>query len=128
MAYQIYSNSAPTLSNVTLNTTYSGAGLYQVTGTGGYTLATGNSNGTWASVVNTGTTTPSIQVKGDAEFEGNVTINGANLAKTLQQIQDRLAILIPDPKLLDKYEALQQAYDHYKLLEALCVEQNNTDK
>ena len=130
MAYQIYSNSAPTLSNVIVNTTYSGAGgggLYQITGTGGYTLATGSSNGTWASV-NTGTTTPSIQVKGDAEFEGNVTINGANLAETLQRIQDRLAILVPDPKLLDKYEALQQAYEHYKILEALCVEQYNPDK
>jgi len=131
MAYQIYSNSVPTLSNLTVNTTYSGAGgsgLYQMTGGHGYTLATGSTNGTWASVVNSGTTTPSIQVKGDAEFEGNVTINGANLAETLQRIQDRLAILVPDPKLLDKYEALQQAYEHYKLLEALCVEQYNTDK
>jgi hypothetical protein len=127
MAYQIYSNSASTLGNVTINP-YQGAGLYQVTGTGGYTLATGSSNSTWASVVTTGTTTPSIQVKGDAEFEGNVTINGANLAETLHRIQDRLAILVPDPKLLDKYEALQQAYEHYKLLEALCVEQYNTDK
>lgn len=130
MAYQIYSNSAATLSNVTLNTTYQGAGLYQVTGTsgsGGYTLATGSSNGTWASI-NTGTTTPSIQVKGNAEFEGKVMINGQDLAETLQTIQARLSILIPDPKLLDKYEALRQAYEHYKTLEALCVEQNNPDK
>lgn len=71
---------------------------------------------------------PSLQVQGDAEFKGNVTINGQNLAETLRGIQDRLAILVPDPKLLDKYEALKQAYDHYKLLEALCVEQSNTDK
>ena len=99
-----------------------------MTGGHGYTLATGNSNGNWASVVNSGTTTPSIQVKGDAEFEGNVTINGQNLAETLQRIQHRLAILVPDPKLLDKYEALHQAYEHYKLLEALCVEQYNPDK
>ena len=128
MAYQIYSNSAPTLGNLTVNTTYSGAGIYQVTGAGGYSLATGSSNGTWASVVNTGTTTPSIQVKGNAEFEGKVMINGQDLAETLQTIQSRLAILIPDPKLLDKYEALKQAYEHYKTLEALCVEQNNPDK
>jgi hypothetical protein len=119
MAYQIFSNSTPTLSNLTIFNTPAGHS--------GYTLATGSSNGTWASV-NTGTTTPSIQVKGDAEFEGNVTINGANLAETLQRIQDRLAILVPDPKLLDKYEALQQAYEHYKILEALCVEQYNPDK
>ena len=92
--------------------------------TGGYTLNTSTYNGTWA----TGTSTPSIQVKGDAEFEGKVRINGQDLAETLSKIQDRLAILIPDPKLLDKYEALKQAYDHYKTLEALCVEQSNTDK
>jgi len=123
MAYQ------PILSNITLSNsnTYSSSGLYQMTGGHGYTLATGGSNGTWASV-NTGTTTPSIQVKGDAEFGGNVTINGQNLAETLQRIQHRLAILVPDPKLLGKYEALQQAYEHYKILEALCVEQYNPDK
>jgi polygalacturonase len=113
------------------NLTYSGAGIYQVTGqltgTGGYTLNTSATNGTWASL-SAGTSTPSIQVKGDAEFEGNVTINGQNLAETLQRIQDRLAILVPNPKLLDKYEALQQAYEHYKTLEALCVEQYNPDK
>lgn len=127
MPYQIYSNSAPTVGNLT----YSGAGIYQVTGqltgTGGYTLNTPTTNGTWASL-SAGTSTPSIQVKGDAEFEGNVTINGQNLAETLQRIQDRLAILVPNPKLLDKYEALQQAYEHYKILEALCVEQYNPDK
>lgn len=123
MAYQSI------LGNITLSNSnpYSSSGLYQITGTGNYTVATGSTNGTWASV-NTGTTTPSIQVKGDAEFEGNVTINGQNLAETLQRIQDRLAILVPDPKLLGKYEALQQAYEHYKLLEALCVEQYNPDK
>ena len=128
MSYQIYSNSVPTVGNLT---TYSGAGIYQVTGqltgTGGYTLNTSATNGTWASLV-AGTSTPSIQVKGDAEFEGNVTINGQNLAETLQRIQHRLAILVPNPKLLDKYEALQQAYEHYKTLEALCVEQYNPDK
>jgi len=37
-------------------------------------------------------------------------------------IQDRLAILAPKPELLEKYEALKQAYDHYKMLEALCMD------
>jgi hypothetical protein len=126
MAYQIYSNSVPTLSNVTINP-YQGAGLYQVTGTGGYTLATGNSNGTWASVVNTGTTTPSIQVKGDAEFEGKVKINGQDLAEFMETMSKRLAILVPDPKKLEHFKALQKAYDHYKTLEALCQLPDNVD-
>lgn len=65
-----------------------------------------------------------FQVKGDAEFGGRVTINGQDIADTLQAIQRRLSILVPDPKLLDKYEALQQAYEHYKTLEALCIDEN----
>ena len=100
---------------VTSGTGYSGAG---------YTINTGTSNGTWASTTNPG----ALQVQGDAEFKGKVKINGQDLAETLKTIQDRLAILVPDPKLLDKYEALKQAYEHYKTLEALCVEQNNPDK
>lgn len=35
-------------------------------------------------------------------------------------IEDRLAILVPDPKKLEHFEALQKAYQHYKTLEALC--------
>jgi hypothetical protein len=120
-----------TIGNITLSNSYPySTGSVMITGGtgygGAYTVNTSATNGTWAAL--TGTPTPSLQVQGDAEFKGNVTINGQNLAETLSGIQDRLAILIPDPKLLEKYEALKQAYDHYKTLEALCVEQSNTDK
>lgn len=120
MAYHIGNITLPYSSTsgsvlVTSGTGYSGAG---------YTINTGTSNGTWASTTNPG----ALQVQGDAEFKGKVKINGQDLAETLKTIQDRLAILVPDPKLLDKYEALKQAYEHYKTLEALCVEQNNPDK
>jgi hypothetical protein len=120
-----------TMGNITLSNSYPyGTGSAVITGGtgygGAYTLNTSATNGTWATL--SGTPTPSLQVQGDAEFKGNVTINGQNLAETLSGIQARLAILIPDPKLLEKYEALKQAYDHYKTLEALCVEQSNPDK
>jgi hypothetical protein len=62
---------------------------------------------------------PNLKVKGDAEFEGDITLNGKSLSKVLESIQDRLAILQPDPKKLAKYEALKKAYDHYKLMEKL---------
>jgi len=40
--------------------------------------------------------------------------------KNLKPIQDRLAILeTPDAKVLEKFEALKMAYDHYRMLEAL---------
>lgn len=50
----------------------------------------------------------------------SIDIDGVSLKDTLVKIQERLAILVPDPKLLAKYAALQEAYDHYKTLERLC--------
>jgi len=63
-----------------------------------------------------------LQVKGSANFDGNVTIKGVDLVKLLETIQDRLAILVPDPEKLEKYQALKKAYEHYKLLETLVKE------
>jgi hypothetical protein len=87
------------------------------------------SNGTFYTTNNTtgnigiGTSWPSnagLKVTGDAEFEGDVKIKGVSIAKALEDIQKRLAILVPDPAKLAHFEALKKAYDHYKLLEALC--------
>ena len=67
-----------------------------------------------------GTGQPTIKVSGDAEFEGRVKINGKDLAEFMETISKRLSILVPDPAKLEHFEALKKAYDHYKLLEALC--------
>ena len=64
-----------------------------------------------------------LKVKGDIEF------NGKSLSKLLETIEKRLAILTPDPKKLEQFEALQKAYDNYKVLEALCqLPENDDDK
>ena len=39
--------------------------------------------------------------------------------KRLEAIEKRLLILVPDPEKLEQWEALREAYDHYKSLEAL---------
>lgn len=52
----------------------------------------------------------------------DVVIDGTSLRKTLTAIQDRLCILEPDLKKLEKYEALRKAYTHYKLMEKLLTE------
>lgn len=41
----------------------------------------------------------------------------------LNLIEERLAILTPDLVKLEKFAALKQAYDNYKLLETLCKDQ-----
>jgi hypothetical protein len=61
-----------------------------------------------------------LNVKGDAEFEGKVKINGQDLAEFMDTISKRLTILVPDPEKLEHFEALKKAYEHYKTLEALC--------
>lgn len=100
---------------------------------GGYTLGptgpTGSSGTSWTNA----TTIPSpfhasanITANGKMELHGDnadLVINGQSLNQTMQAIQDRLAILVPDPKKLEQFEALKQAYEHYKTLEALCCEQ-----
>lgn len=107
--------------------TYSTTGFSNVAhgvGAGGtYTINTGTSNGTWSSSVpwiTTTTNTPGIQVKGDAEFDGDLKVKGKSLNEWMETMEKRLAILVPDPKKLEKFEALQKAYRHYKMLEALC--------
>jgi hypothetical protein len=62
-----------------------------------------------------------LSVSGDADIKGRLTVAGRDVTSLLETIEKRLAILVPDPALLKQYEALQQAYDHYKTLEALCV-------
>ena len=115
------SNSAPggtSIGNITLS---GGGGGYNVTNNMGgiYTVGAMSGGGAW---VSSGTNTSTLKVQGDAEFAGKVSINGQDISTVLQNINDRLSILVPDPKLLDKYEALRQAYEHYRTLEALCMD------
>jgi hypothetical protein len=75
----------------------------------------------WSNMTISGAThpTPSLKVTGDAEFEGDFKWKGRSLGKMLESIEDRLAILQPDPAKLEKFAALKKAYDHYKLMEKL---------
>ena len=76
-----------------------------------------------------GATTPkNFQVTADAEFEGDVKIKGVSIVDSIDQINKRLAILVPDPAKLEKFEALRRAYENYKTMEALCELPNNNDR
>jgi hypothetical protein len=65
-----------------------------------------------------------------SEFSYNTTYSvepevGGEMRKRLEAIEARLNILVPDPVKLEKYEALQKAYEHYKTMERLCVEEED---
>lgn len=91
-----------------------------LTGSGG---GLNYSNGAYTYNNGWGTSTHNaIKIQGNAEIDGSLTVDGVNIMDVLNRINDRLAILVPDPAKLEKYAALKEAYDHYKTLEALCVE------
>lgn len=106
------------------------ASIYTTSGMNGtsgqYLTSGGTGNNIWTTntspwtISSTSSNPSSLNVTGDAEFEGDVKIKGVSIAKVLDDIQKRLAILVPDPAKLAHFEALKKAYEHYKTLEALC--------
>ena len=64
----------------------------------------------------------SLSVKGNADFEGDVTIKGKSLTATLDKIEERLAILHPNPELEDKWDELKELGKRYKELEQEIIE------
>jgi hypothetical protein len=119
-------DSIGTIDMSTYNSTYNTYTLPVSTTSGSsYTI----SNGTWSTTPYiTTTTNPGISVEGDAEFKGNIKVKGKDLSEWMETLERRLAILVPDPKKLEQYEALQKAYKHYKMLEALCEERKDEDE
>jgi hypothetical protein len=87
---------------------------------GTYTTNSTIYNQPWQNLTMTNNQQSSLNVKGDAEFEGKVKINGQDLGEFMKTISKRLAILVPDPDKLEHFEALKKAYNHYKMLEKLC--------
>lgn len=96
-------------------------GTIPVGANGSYSIATGvgaigayGANGPYSIAAgNSGTLTAA-----------DIIVDGKSITKSLEAINERLNILEPKKELLEKYEALQQAYEHYKTLEALLYESN----
>jgi len=67
------------------------------------------------------TTTARDQLKLEGE-NADVLIGDKSLKQWMTSIEERLLILEPKPELLEEYQALKLAYEHYKTLEALLTE------
>ena len=66
---------------------------------GAYLVANGSGNSTWATTSVTGQTDlkpNSLEVYGNAEFKGDLTLQGKSLKDSLDKIEERLAILHPN--------------------------------
>jgi hypothetical protein len=53
----------------------------------------------------------------------DIKIGDRSLKEFMIKMEERLAILVPDPNKLEKFQALKKAYEHYKTLESLCIEE-----
>lgn len=101
-----------------------------ITGSGGNggtgsVLMAGGAGTNWA------TTSAKTTMSGQLTLEGekpDIMIGGKSMVSWMQKVEQRLSILEPKPQLLAKYEALQQAFDHYKTLEALLHGTEDDDK
>lgn len=70
-------------------------------------------------------------ISGAVVIEGknaDLVIGTKSMKDWMESIEKRLCVLEPKKELLEKYEALQQAYEHYKTLEALLCEDNSNAK
>ena len=95
-----------TINNINANSQWT-------TGTSGYTF----NNSITPSTVNINTT--GIEMAAGTDIK----IDGQSLKEFMKKMEQRLAILVPDPKKLEKFEALKKAYEHYKTMESLCFDE-----
>ena len=69
---------------------------------------------------------PTVNITGDGidmAAGTDIKIDGKSLKEFISKMEDRLAILVPDPAKLEKFEALKRAYEHYKTMESLCFDE-----
>jgi hypothetical protein len=90
---------------------------------GQFLYATGTSP-TWSDTITISNhQNPStLTVKGNAEFDGDIKLQGKSLNDTLSKIEERLAILHPNEKLEEKWGKLKELRKQYQELEADILE------
>jgi hypothetical protein len=122
-----------TIDTSTMNSMYSSGTITLPTTTitnGGYTIGATGSSGQFYTSTGTGghnwNNPPSVYISNggiDMAAGTDISIDGKSLKTFMNKMEERLAILVPDPSKLEKFEALKKAYEHYKLMESLCQEQ-----
>jgi hypothetical protein len=128
MSYSLDDNTMNTVTvpNTTQPYTTGGTagGLYwgNLNGSSGQVLSSNGTNTSWITQADPSLKGATLSVKGNADFEGEVTIKGKNLTEMLEKIEERLAILHPNEKLEDRWDELKELGKRYKELEQEIIE------
>jgi hypothetical protein len=89
-------------------------------GTGGYIYNNFGTDG--ASIVENSHNT--LMVKGNAEFDGEVTVQGRGLTEFMESVEQRLNILRPNPELEKEWDQLRELGEQYRELERQLTEKS----
>jgi hypothetical protein len=98
--------------NATWLTGASGSNAYTYTGT--------STNYAW----NTTSIENTLQVKGDSEFDGDITVKGRSLTEFMDSVEQRLNILRPNPALEAEWDQLRALGEQYRELEKQLTEKS----
>jgi hypothetical protein len=119
-ASTMYSSNTITLPSTTIS---NGGYTIGAAGSSGQFYTTGINSNNWNTIT---TTSPCVNITSngiDMAAGTDITVGGKSLKEFMNKLEERLAILVPDPAKLEKFAALKKAYEHYKLMEQLCQEQ-----
>jgi hypothetical protein len=112
-------NLDPLLTKVSLTSNTLNATTLNTTGMNNGNLTSGGTSYTFPTY-----TYPNVTINAaDVSNYKDLIVDGKSLKTFMEKIEERLLILQPDPKKLEKHAALKKAYDHYKLMEKLLGEE-----
>ena len=92
--------------------------LTGASGSNAYTYTTTGTNTLW----NTTSIEKTLQVKGDSEFDGDITVKGRSLTEFMDSVEQRLNILRPNPALESEWDQLRELGEQYRELERQLLE------
>jgi hypothetical protein len=119
----MYSSNTITLPSSSNTFTYGGATVGGITTINNVSNNSQWTTGTSGYQFNTTPNTVHINSTGIEMAAGtDIKVDGKSLKEFMNKMEERLAILVPDPKKLEQFAALKKAYEHYKLMEKLCQE------
>jgi len=91
-----------------------------------YVVSNGSSGIDWTALSTVSITSDpvhnTLEVKGDANFDGDIKVKGKSITNSLDRIEERLAILRPNEELEEKWEQLRGLRNAYIELEKEILE------
>lgn len=119
------------LSLPTVNTTGFGS-LYSTTiPNGGYSISTGAGSYNWTTGTSINQVNPTVNIDKDGltmKEGADIVVGGKSLTKAIEQIEERLGILHPNPELEDRWNQLKELRRQYIEMEQDLLEKEKIMK